>query len=120
MEISQKFVAFSEYMNFRIMTDILVLHEINGKMYKFEVIQSCFCLFFQRGNQKTCHDPKKPLPLLVLSGLYYCFVHPIFSSCEFWYFGNFSCVIFFQFFFPFCPSCLAKCKQRLHNIFVFS
>ena len=36
----------------------------------------------------------------------------------FWYFGHFSCVIFFPFFFPSCPSCLAKCKQRLHNIFV--
>jgi hypothetical protein len=24
-----------------------------------------------------------------------CFVHPIFSSFGFWYFGHFSCVIFF-------------------------
>ena len=31
-----------------------------------------------------------------------CFVHPTFSSFGFWYF---SCVIFF----PFFPSCLAKC-----------
>ena len=43
-----------------------------------------------------------------------CFVHPIFSSFGFWYFGHFSCVIFFPVFF-----CLAKCKQRLRNIFVF-
>ena len=49
----------------------------------------------------------------------YCFVHPIFSSFGFWYFGHFSCVIFFPFF-PSCPSCLAKCKQRLCNIFVTS
>ena len=27
-----------------------------------------------------------------------CFVHPIFSSFGFWYFGHFSCVIFFPFF----------------------
>ena len=49
-----------------------------------------------------------------------CFVHPIFSFFGFWYFGHFSCVIFFPVFFPFCPSCLAKCKQRLRNIFVTS
>ena len=34
-------------------------------------------------------------------------------------FGHFSCVILFPFF-PSCPSCLAKCKQRLRNIFVTS
>ena len=50
----------------------------------------------------------------------YCFVHPIFSSIGFWYFGHFSCVIFFPVFFPSCPSCLAKCKQRFGNIFVTS
>ena len=33
----------------------------------------------------------------------------------FWYFGHFSCVIFFPVR-PSCPSCLAKCKQRLCNI----
>ena len=27
-----------------------------------------------------------------------CFIHPIFSSFCFWYFGHFSCVIFFLFF----------------------
>ena len=42
-----------------------------------------------------------------------CFLHPIFSCFGFWYFGNFSCVIFFLFFFLSCPSCLAKCKERL-------
>ena len=47
---------------------------------------------------------------------FFCFVHPIFLSFGFWYFGHFSCVIFF----PSCPSCLAKCKQRLCNIFIFS
>ena len=31
----------------------------------------------------------------------YCFVHPIFSFFGFWYFGHFSCVIFFPFFFHF-------------------
>ena len=47
----------------------------------------------------------------------------------FWYFSQFSCVIFFPFFrllqlrdflslFWPCPSCLAKCKQRFCNIFV--
>ena len=29
----------------------------------------------------------------------YCFVHPIFSYFGFWYFGHFSCVIFFPVFF---------------------
>ena len=38
----------------------------------------------------------------------------------FWNFGHFSFVIFFPFFFLSCPSCLAQCKQRLHNIFVNS
>ena len=42
-------------------------------------------------------------------------VHPIFSSFDFWYFGHFR---FSFLFFPSCPSCLAKCKQRLRNIFV--
>ena len=49
-----------------------------------------------------------------------CFVHPIFSSFRFWCFGHFSCVIFSPVFFLSCPSRLAKCKQRLHNIVVFS
>ena len=49
----------------------------------------------------------------------YCFIHPIFSSFGFWYFGHFSCVIFFPFFLS-CPSCLAKCKHRLCNIFITS
>ena len=31
-----------------------------------------------------------------------------------WFFDHFSIVIFF----PSCPSCLAKCKQRLRNIFL--
>ena len=46
-----------------------------------------------------------------------CFVHPIFLSFGFWYFGHFSCVIFFPFF-PSCPLCVAKCRQRLRNIFI--
>ena len=41
-----------------------------------------------------------------------------FLSFGFWYFGLFNCMIFFLGFFQSCPSCLAKCKQRLHNIFV--
>ena len=49
---------------------------------------------------------------------YVCFVHPIFLFSGFWYFGHFSCVIFFPLF-PSCPSCLTKCKQRL-CIFSFS
>ena len=38
--------------------------------------------------------------------LHICFVHPIFSSFGFWYFGHFSCVIFFPFFsvLPILPS----------------
>ena len=36
----------------------------------------------------------------------------------FWYFGHLSCIIFFLFFLSW-PSCLAKCKQWLCNIFVF-
>ena len=46
-----------------------------------------------------------------------CFVHPIFSSFGFCYFGHFSCVIFSPS--RSCPSCLAKCKQRLCNILYF-
>ena len=41
-----------------------------------------------------------------------CFVHPIFSSVGFWYFGHYS-------FFPSCPTCLAICKQILSNDFGF-
>ena len=44
-------------------------------------------------------------------------VHPIFLSFGFLYFGHFSCVILFPFFLS-CPSCLAKCKQILRNIFI--
>ena len=54
-------------------------------------------------------------PLMAL----FCFVHPIFSSFGFQYFGHFSCVIFFPVF-SILPICFAKCKQRLRNIFVFS
>ena len=46
----------------------------------------------------------------------FCFAHPIFLSVGFWYFGHFSSVILFPFF-PSCPSCLVKCKQRLRNIY---
>ena len=35
---------------------------------------------------------------------------------SFWYFGHFSCMIGI---FRSCPSCLAKCKQRLCNVFEF-
>ena len=35
---------------------------------------------------------------LLLNRDHFCFVHPIFSSFGFWYFGHFSCVIFFPFF----------------------
>ena len=48
----------------------------------------------------------------------YCFVHPVFSSFGFRYFGHLSCEIFFLFFLS-CPSCIAKYKQRLCNIFLF-
>ena len=48
-----------------------------------------------------------------------CFVHPIFSFYGFWYFGHFNGMIFFLLF-PSFPSCLAKCKQRLHDIFITS
>ena len=38
-------------------------------------------------------------------------------------FYHFSCVIFFKYvkflFYQSCLSCLAKCKQRLHNFFIF-
>ena len=46
----------------------------------------------------------------------HCFVHPIFLSFGFWYFGHFSCVIFIPVFFSSCPSYLAKCKQRYFRI----
>ena len=35
----------------------------------------------------------------------------------FWYFGHFSCKIFFPLFLPSCPSSLIKFKQRLGNTF---
>ena len=37
--------------------------------------------------------------VIVGLNLHDCFVHPIFSSFGFWYFGHFSCVIFFLVFF---------------------
>ena len=43
---------------------------------------------------------------------------PYFCLFVSWYFRHFSCMVIFQFFFPSCPSCLGKCKQRLCNIFV--
>ena len=55
----------------------------------------------------------------VLHILSLCFIHPIFPFFGFWYFGHFSCMIFSPFF-PSRPSCLAKCKKILCNIFVFS
>ena len=55
-----------------------------------------------------------------VSSIFICFVHPIFSSFGFWYFGHISWLVIFFLFFLSCPSCLAKCKQRLCNIFVTS
>ena len=55
----------------------------------------------------------------IYSEVYICFIHSIFSSFGFWYFGHFSCMIIFPKFFVL-PTCLAKCNQRLCNIFVFS
>ena len=49
-----------------------------------------------------------------------CFVHPIFPSFGFWYFGHFRNMIFFPVFFPSCPSCLENFNLILRNIFVFS
>ena len=43
-----------------------------------------------------------------------CFVHPMLSFC-FWYLGHLVAWFSIRFF----PSCLAKCKQRLRNIFIF-
>ena len=55
----------------------------------------------------------------ILFGLF--LVHPIFSSFGFWFFGILvTLVAWFSYcFFPSCSSRLAKCKQQLHNIFVF-
>ena len=44
-----------------------------------------------------------------------CFVHPIFSSLVIW---SLLLCDFLSWFFPHCPSCFAKCKQRLCNIFL--
>ena len=48
----------------------------------------------------------------------YCFVHPILLSFGFW--CCISCVFIFLFVFLTGPSCLARCKQKLRNVFVFS
>ena len=65
-----------------------------------------WCFSFSWFGNFTCYS-RENLKFVDL-----CFVHPIFSYFGFWYFGHFSCVIFF----PSCPSCLAKCKQRLRKI----
>ena len=46
----------------------------------------------------------------------FCLHYLLFCSSNIY---HFSCVIFFRFFLPSYPSCLAKCNQRLSNIFVF-
>ena len=56
---------------------------------------------------------KKEPKLYIPSAICKYVVRPIFSSFGSWCFGHFSCVIFFF------PSCLAKSKQRLRDIFVF-
>ena len=68
-------------------------------------------------NQTNSYARGHVLKILFSKNYYKCFVHPIFSS-----FGILvTLVAWFSFlFFPSCPSCLAKCKQRLCNIFVFS
>ena len=81
-----------------------------------------FCLIMKTGPNFTQIQVLRCglICVLVLRKSYLtCFVLPIFLSFGFWYFGHFSCVIFFPFF-PSCPSCLAKCKQRLHNFIVNS
>ena len=51
-----------------------------------------WCFSFSWFGNFTCYS-RESLEFVDL-----CFVHPIFSSFGFWYFGHFSCVIFFPFF----------------------
>ena len=55
----------------------------------------------------------------LFKGGYYCFIHPIFRLLVFGTLVTLVAGFLFRFFPP-CPSCLAKCKQRLHNIFITS
>ena len=74
--------------------------QINIRMY-FDMLLSCINLVF--------------LVLLEFKiNSYVLFMHTKFLSFGFWYFSHFSCVILFPFF-PSCPSCLEKCKQKLRN-----
>ena len=87
----------------------------------YSMLETClftftYCIY----DKNTLYFLSKLLFSLTQKKPCYCLVHPICLSFGLGYFGHFSCVISFPYFFPSCPSCLAKCKQRLCNIFVFS
>ena len=73
-------------------------------------------LFFCQKNLLIIAEFNRWFPTISVGKLYfYWILKDVFSSFGFWYFGHFSCVIFFPLFsvLPILP-----CKQRLHNIFI--
>ena len=90
------------------------LNSAKGRWRKcpFLKLLQCYCLprFFLYNNSKLgliivfCKDG------LISEGFFaICFVQPIFWSFGFWYFGHFSCMIFFPRFFPVLP--ILPCKM---------
>ena len=63
-------------------TTILLVYRIEGAIIEFRCFEATI---FGEIELRQCTFPN----------IDYCFVHPIFSSFGFWYFGHFSCVIFF-------------------------
>ena len=61
---------------------------------KFEMIR---ILTELEVHSNSCSTPKFTT-ILILSFVDNCFIHPIFLSFGFWYFGHFSCMIIFLFF----------------------
>ena len=67
-------------------TTILLVYRIEGAIIEFRGFEATI---FGEIELRQCTFPNND----------YCFVHPIFSYFGFWYFGHFSCMIFFPFFF---------------------
>ena len=81
-----------------------MLNNPYANTYVFRILEAPFAIkqFCEIQKHRMTHLvwPSCSSSLGILVFLYYqCFVHPIFSSFGFWYFGHFSCVIFFPFFF---------------------
>ena len=79
------------------MISLYFIAVINGSPFVFWIINFHFSL--------SWHFEKKIRVILLRKArkeeitYFLCFVHPIFSSFGFWYFGHFSCMIFFPVFF---------------------